>query len=240
MSTVPAPSPSTDISQTEQAFRSFFAEQFNAALDRHQHIPRGHGRLQAVAGLFGITRTTAGKWLNGDGLPELWRLPRIAQLLNVDASELLGGSADPMVIDDRYLILEVHDQDRPDEPASMFLQPSTLHNMGIPAGCLLMRVSSNDMKAFAGVGDLVVYNPGVKRIDTGSDVYVLRAQGRYVLRRAVRSLRGDIVLSSSPAMPEETFKPTDFTSEPHADDTLIYVVGQVVARVLMRGSSASL
>lgn len=228
------PPPNTTLD--EYAFRAFFSTQFHAALDKHKHIPRGHGRLQAVAALFSITRTTAGKWLNGEGLPDMWRLPRIAQLLNVDPNELLGVSANPLVLDQSYLMINVHDQDHPSDGSSLFLQPSTLERVGLPAGCVLMRVNSNDMKDFAGVGDLVAYNPGVKWIDTGADVYVLRAQGRYVIRRAVRSLRGDIVLSSGVGIPEETFRPTDFTSEPESDNAMIYVAGQVVGRLLQRGS----
>lgn len=228
--------PRSETTQAEQDFRRFFAERFNAALDRHGHIPRGHGRVQAVTALFGITRTTAGKWLGGEGLPELWRLPYIAQLLNVDVNELVGGSTNPMLIDDRYVMLEMHGQDTPEEVVSLFLQPSTLQRSSIPHGCQLMQVSANDMAGFVGVGDLVIYNPGVKWIDTGSDVYVLRVQGRYVLRRAVRSLRGEIVLSTDSGQASETFSPTDFTSESGASDTQIFVVGRVVARVLLRGS----
>lgn len=239
MTTAQPDAPRPETAQAEQNFRRLFAEQFNAALDRHAHIPHGHGRGQAVAALFGISRATAGKWLSGEGLPDLWRLPQIAQLLNVDVNELVGGTTNAMLIDDRYLTLQVHSQEMPDETVSLFLQPGTLKRTGIAPGCLLMQVTSTDMPAFASVGDLVVYNPGIKWFGTGADVYVLRVQGRYVLRRAVRTLRGDIVLSADAGQMQETFSPTDFTSDPAPNGTQIYVVGQVVARVLSRGSSAA-
>lgn len=237
--TVHPPEPlRSETSEAEQGFRRLFAERFNAALDRHVHIPQGHGRGQAVAALFGITRATAGKWLNGEGLPELWRLPHIAQMLNVDVNELVGGTASPMMIDDRYVSIDMHDQDNPDEVASLFLQPSSLERTGLTQGCVLMQVTSNDMVGYVGVGDLVIYNPGVKWISTGSDVYVFRVQGRYVLRRAARTLRGEIVLSSEANSAQESFKGDDFTSEPNNDSGLIYVVGLVVARIVLRGATA--
>lgn len=223
----------------ELEFRRLFSQQFNLALDRHAHIPQVHGRVQAVSALFGITRATAGKWLSGEGLPDLWRLPHIAQLLNVDVNELVGMSTNPLLIDDSYVTVQMHDQDTPEDLVSMFLQPGTLNRIGIAKGCLLMRIAATDMPLFAPVGDLVLYNPGVKWFGTGADVYVLRVQGRYVLRRAVRTLRGDIVLSTDNGQMQETFNPTDFTSDPAIDSTQIYVVGRVVARVLSRGSSAA-
>lgn len=238
MSTTPAESNRPETSLAEQAFRRLFAEQLNTALDRHRHIPQGHGRVQAVASLFGITRITAGKWLSGEGLPELWRLPQIAQLLNVDANELVGSTTNALLIDDRYISLPMHGQDTPEEQMPLFVQPGTLQHTSIVRGCLIMQVNSTDMSSFAPVGDLVVYNPGIKWFGTGSDVYVLRVQGRYVLRRAVRTLRGDIVLSADNGQMQETFSPTDFTSDADPTSPLIYVVGRVVARVLTRGSAA--
>jgi hypothetical protein len=238
MSTQPDSHP-TETAPAEQDFRRLFAEQFNAALDRHSHIPHGHGRVQAVASLFGITRVTAGKWLGGEGLPELWRLPQIAQLLNVDVNELVGGSTNAMLIDDRYISLQMHSQDSPEELMPLFIQPGTLQHTSIVPGCMIMQINATDMPAFAPVGDLVIYNPGVKWFGTGVDVYVLRAQGRYMLRRAVRTLRGDIVLSADNGQMQETFSPTDFTSDAACEDPQIYVVGRVVARILTRGNNAS-
>lgn len=237
MSTHQAELPRDETHQIERDFRKLFAERFNAALDRHAHIPQSYGRGQAVSALFGITRATAGKWLTGEGSPELWRLPQLAKLLNVDVNELVGGTTSPMMIDDRYVSIEIHEQDSPHELASVFLQPSTLQQVGFPPGCLLMRVSSNEMVGYVSVGDVVLYNPGIKWISTGSDVYVFRVQGRYVLRRATRTLRGEVVLSSENNSPQESFRGEDFTSEPNQETGLIYVVGRVVARIISRGNS---
>ncbi len=224
--------------QAEEDFRRLFAERFSTALDQHANIPHGHGRGQAVAGLFGISRATAAKWLSGEGLPELWRLPHLAQLLNVDVNELVGGTTHPMTIDDRYVSINMHDQDNPDEMVPLFLQPGSLQRSGLAPGCMLMQVATNDMVGYVGVGDMVIYNPGLKWISTGSDVYIFRVQGRYVLRRAARTLRGEIILSSETGNAQESFRGEDFTSEPKGAADLIYVVGRVVARVLLRGATA--
>lgn len=227
----------TETSQSEREFRRLFSERFGTALDHLTHIPRGHGRGQAVAALFGISRVTASKWLNGEGLPDLWRLPGMARLLNVDVNELVGGTTNPMTIDDRYVSIEVHNQDNPDETVPLFLQPGTLQRIGLTPGCMLMQVATNDMTGYAGVGDLVIYDPGFKWIGTGSDVYIFKVQGHYVLRRAVRTLRGEILLSNEVSNTQESFKGEDFTSELNNAAGLIYVVGRVVARVLMRGAT---
>jgi transcriptional regulator with XRE-family HTH domain len=224
--------------QAEQEFRRLFAERFGAALDQHPNIPNGHGRGQAVAGLFGISRATAGKWLNGEGLPDLWRLPHLAQLLNVDVNELVGGTTSPMTIDDRYVSINMHNQDHPDEIAPLFLQPSSLQSTGLASGCMLMQVSTNDMLGYVSVGDMVIYNPGLKWISTGTDVYIFRVHGSYVLRRAVRTLRGETILSSEAGNAQESFRGEDFTSEAKGASNLIYVVGRVVARVLLREATA--
>lgn len=218
----------------EQAFRAFFAERFTAALDQLAHIPHGHGRVQAVAGLFGISRTTAAKWLGGDGLPELWRLPQVAQLLGVDVNELIGATVHPMQIDERYVVIDAHSQDRPSDVAKVFLQPGTLDRSGLPPGCRLMKVTTNDMAGYVKPGDMVVYNPGVKWISTGSDVYVFRVEDQLVLRRAARTLRGEIILSNEHGESQESFRGEDFTSDVEHAPGLIFVVGMVVARVLLR------
>ena len=235
VSPLPAESLRSETTQAELDFRKLFAERLHAALDRHNHIPKGHGRVLASAALFGVTRLTVTKWLNGDGLPDLWRLPLLAKLLNVDVNELVGGSTNPMVIDDRYASIGLHSQDDPDAVGQLFLQPSSLAQAGLLPGCMLMQLNTNDMAAYVSVGDMVIYNPGVKWIDTGTAVYVFKVQGRYVLRRAARTLRGDIILTNDADNTQESFRGEDFTSEPDNPAGLIYVVGRVVGRVLVRG-----
>ena len=215
------------------AFRRLFAERFNAALDRHPSIPKKYGRVQAVATLFGISRSTATKWLDGDAVPELSRLPHLSRLLNADASELVGCISLPGTIDESYVSLDIHDQDTPNEVAAFYMHSNTLMWLGLPPGAKLMRVTSNDMTGYVDSGDAVVYSPGIKRISSGNDVYIFRIGESYVLRRARRTLRDEIYVTSEvQGVLPEIFKASNFTSE-STDTEGIYVVGQVVARLLL-------
>jgi phage repressor protein C with HTH and peptisase S24 domain len=129
----------------------------------------------------------------------------------------------------------MHTQDQPADVSSLFLQPGALRSAALPPGCMLMRVTTNDMAGYVGVGDMVIYNPGVKWISSGNDVYLFRVGNQYVLRRATRSLRGDITLTSDSTGATESFKGEDFTSEAKDASGALFVVGRVVARILMRG-----
>lgn len=218
-----------------ERFRAFFAAKLNESLDSHFHIPKGYGRVAAVASLFNISTNTANGWLKGQSLPELWRMPGIAKLLDIGVEELVGGdSINPMSIDDNYVALDVHDQGAPEDSASVYLQPGTLKQFRIPSGCQIMLVQTEEMEGFVGRGDAVIYNPSVKRICTGNDVYVLKNAGYLLLRRAHRNLRNEIRLSCDGlAVPEEVFQATDFTSK-EDDADKIYVVGQVIGRILIQ------
>lgn len=228
----------SETTQAETDFRRLFAARLNAALDQHMSVPRGYGRGQAVAGMFGITRITAGKWLAGEGLPDLWRLPQLARLLNVDTNELVGGTVRALESDDRYMSINMHNQDHPDKRIPMYLPASSLQGNLVTPGCLLMQLSTNDMVGYAGVGDMVIYNPDVQWISAGTDVYILRVQGHYVLRRATRTLRGEIVLTTEANSGQELFKDADFTSALDGPTDLIAVVGRVQGRILLRGATA--
>lgn len=227
--------PDAPLSDEATAFRIVFAERFNDALNQHGSIPHGYGRVQAVTSLFGVSRTTAGKWIDGEGLPELWRIPLIARRLNVDVTELLGSMSVPTNVDQSYVTLDIHTQEEPEDASGAYLHPETLQLMGLPPGSTLMHVTSDEMAGYVGVGDSVIYNPGVKRIGTGSDVYIFRVQGRYVLRRARRTLRDEIhVTCEAQDVPPEIFQGSDFTADKEDEDR-IFVVGRVVARLVVHG-----
>lgn len=229
------PFPSETSADDAEQFRAFFATKLNESLDNHFHIPKGYGRVAAVASLFNISTNTANAWLKGHSLPELWRMPGIAKLLNVGVEELLGGgSVSPMSIDDNYVSLDVHSQGSTADGTALYLQPGTLKQLRIPSGCQIMLVQTDEMAGFASTGDAVIYNPGVKRIGTNNEVYVLKSGDHLLLRRAHRNLRNEIRLScEDPSIPHEVFQATDFTSNEESTDK-IYVVGQVVGRILVR------
>ena len=72
-----------------------------------------------------------------------------------------------------------------------------------------MKVTTNDMKAgYVKPGDMVVYNPGVKWISTGSDVYVFGVEDHWSYA-AQRTLRGEIILSNEHGESQESFRGED-------------------------------
>ena len=109
------------------AFRRLFAERFNAALDRHPSIPKKYGRVQTVATLFGISRTTATKWLEGDAVPELSRLPLLSRLLNVDVNTLIGGVSAPSGL----VKINIHNHGAPDDVGVFYAHSMTLSRLGL-------------------------------------------------------------------------------------------------------------
>src|SRR6185369_8869986 len=91
MNTVIQLNESDDKTQRQKAFRKQFADNLNAALDRRGAIPSGYGRVVAVAELFGVSQNTAANWLKGEGVPELFRLPEIAETLSTTVEHLVVG-----------------------------------------------------------------------------------------------------------------------------------------------------
>lgn len=91
MNTVIKFSESDERTAKQKAFRKQFADNLNAALDRRGAIPSGYGRVVGVAELFGVSQNTAAIWLKGEGVPELSRLPEIADILGTTVEQLVVG-----------------------------------------------------------------------------------------------------------------------------------------------------
>ena len=79
--------------------RQAFAERFNTTLDRIG-ISRNWGRRAQVARLFGVSETAAGKWLDGESMPETKRLPGMAHILGCDVNWLLAGQGAGQEVDE--------------------------------------------------------------------------------------------------------------------------------------------
>lgn len=65
-----------------------FARRLDTAL-RHAGIPPNRQRLKRVATMFGVSREAARKWLAGETMPDMKRIPEIARELHVRAEWLL-------------------------------------------------------------------------------------------------------------------------------------------------------
>lgn len=75
---------------TREAFLQDFARRLNEALD-DLGVVIGEGRQAQVARMFNVKPPAARKWLLGEGLPEVTKIPGMATKLDVNFSWLLYG-----------------------------------------------------------------------------------------------------------------------------------------------------
>lgn len=66
-----------------------FAKRLHEAMDMENYPLRGRARILSKE--FGISDKGAGKWLNGDAIPETSKIPLLADFLNVSSEWLLSG-----------------------------------------------------------------------------------------------------------------------------------------------------
>jgi len=224
---------SDDKTLRQRSFRKQFADNLNAALDRRGAIPSGYGRVVAVAELFGVSQNTAGNWLKGEGVPELFRLPEIAEALGTTVEHLVVGDrgTGTHVIDERYAVVDVHEDDTL-EGHAWYTLPETLRSIGLPPDVRMLRMASDDMAPYASQGDLVIYDPRVNRIQTNG-VFILQTGGHFIVRRVQRGIKQSIrLICDNTLFGDETLAETDFAESDQGDDRVV-VVGHVVGRMLL-------
>ena len=218
-------------SSKQKTFRKQFAENLNAALDRRGAIPSGYGRVVGVAELFGVSQNTAANWLKGDGVPELSRLPEIADILGTTVEQLVVGDRgkDTHVIDENYVMVDMHEEGSLGG-YSWYTQPETLRSMGLPKDLRMLQVSSDDMAPYVNSGDAVMYDPRVRRIQTNG-VFVFQIGDRFVVRRVQRGIKGDVRLKcDNPLFEDEVLDEAEL-DESALPGGRISVAGQVVGRL---------
>ncbi len=218
-------------SSKQKTFRKQFAENLNAALDRRGAIPSGYGRVVGVAELFGVSQNTAANWLKGDGVPELSRLPEIADILGTTVEQLVVGDRgkDTHVIDENYVMVDMHEEGSL-AGYSWYTLPETLRSMGLPKDLRMLQVSSDDMAPYVNSGDAVMYDPRVRRIQTNG-VFVFQIGDRFVVRRVQRGIKGDVRLKcDNPLFEDEVLDEAEL-DESALPGGRISVAGQVVGRL---------
>jgi transcriptional regulator with XRE-family HTH domain len=233
MSTVIRLGESEERSVKQRAFRKQFAENLNAALDRRDAIPAGYGRVIGVADLFGVSQNTAANWLKGDGVPELSRLPEIAEILGTTVEQLVVGDRETgtHVIDEHYVMVDMHEESS-FGGYSWYTLPETLRSIGLPNDIKMLQISNDDMAPYVSRGDVVIYDPRVRRIQANG-VFVLQIGDRFIVRRVQRSLKQNIrLICDNPSFDDETLDESEF-SESVQVGSLIVVIGQVVGRLLV-------
>ena len=218
-------------SSKQKTFRKQFADNLNAALDRRGAIPSGYGRVVGVAELFGVSQNTAANWLKGDGVPELSRLPEIADILGTTVEQLVVGDRgkDTHVIDENYVMVDMHEEGSLGG-YSWYTLPETLRSMGLPKDLRMLQVSSDDMAPYVNSGDAVMYDPRVRRIQTNG-VFVFQIGDRFVVRRVQRGIKGDVRLKcDNPLFEDEVLDEAEL-DESALPGGMISVAGQVVGRL---------
>ena len=222
-------------SSKQKSFRKRFAENLNAALNRRGAIPSGYGRVIGVAELFGVSQNTAANWLKGDGVPELSRLPEIADALGTTIEQLLVGDRETgsQAIDERYVMVDMHGDDSP-EGHAWYTLPESLRAIGLPNDIRMLQIDNDDMAPYVNRGDVVIYDPRVKRIQANG-IYVLQIGDRYVVRRVQRGVRGNVrLICDNPAFGDEALDESEF-GEGGDEGGGIGVVGAALGRVLLGG-----
>ena len=218
-------------SSKQKTFRKQFAENLNAALDRRGAIPSGYGRVVGVAELFGVSQNTAANWLKGDGVPELSRLPEIADILGTTVEQLVVGDRgkDTHVIDENYVMVDMHEEGSLGG-YSWYTLPVTLRSWGLPTHLRMLQVSSVDMAPYVNSGDAVMCDPRVRRIQTNG-VFVFQIGDRFVVRRVQRGIKGDVRLKcDNPLFEDEVLDEAEL-DESALPGGRISVAGQVVGRL---------
>ena len=222
-------------SSKQKTFRKQFAENLNAALDRRGAIPSGYGRVVGVAELFGVSQNTAANWLKGDGVPELSRLPEIADILGTTVEQLVVGDRgkDTHVIDENYVMVDMHEEGSLGG-YSWYTLPETLRSMGLPKDLRMLQVSSDDMAPYVNSGDAVMYDPRVRRIQTNG-VFVFQIGDRFVVRRVQRGIKGDVRLKCDNPLFEDEVLDESELDESGLPGSRVGVAGQVVGRLSVGG-----
>ncbi|MEO8408950.1 MAG: LexA family transcriptional regulator [Propionivibrio sp.] len=224
-------------SAKHKLFRKQFADDLNVALDQQDTIPAGYGRVMRVAELFGVSQNTAGNWLKGDGVPELARLPEIAEILGTTIEQLIFGDQAPRshARDECYAKVGLHLTGGA-VGAAWYALPETLESLGLPRESAMLQVGDDDMAPWIERGDVVIYDPLVHAIHA-SGVFVLRVGERCVVRRVQRGLTQQIrLICDNAAFADEMVDAADFAaskedSSAEAPGARIVVVGEVLGRL---------
>lgn len=69
-----------------------FARRLHKAMDKKGYPQRGRARI--LSKKFDISDKGAGKWLNGDAIPETSKIPLLAEFLDINSEWLLSGTGE--------------------------------------------------------------------------------------------------------------------------------------------------
>lgn len=236
------------IAHASELFREQFASNFNQLLDQAGAPASGLGRTRFVAEAFGISTSSAGKWLIGATAPDPWRFVEIADYFGVTVDELISGSPqgsirarcpssatrlrDGSVSLCSALLESVHDHVA---LRGVSVVPPVPPSYPREATLYLMRIDSNEMEPFVTRGDMVAYVPTTS-VDRDGE-YVLSVRGTFVVRRIARILDSDRlrIMVGDDRYPDVDVSTRQLKSyaDARGKDAQMCLHGLVVARLLV-------
>lgn len=215
-------------------FRAMFARNLSAVMDGDPSVPAFRGRATWLAEKMGISHSTAGLWLSGERVPDLFRFAELVELLGCRYQDLLNAADDAAMIDENYDAVSIHDEYSLDARV-LYTLPENLRAIGLPPASMAMVMESDEVFPYLAAGDLVHYDARHRTV-RASGFYVLRINGRNLVRYLQVDVLGEeITLRRSKEKPQsddKTFPRTTFSSEEAAGK--IQILGECVGRTLMR------
>ncbi len=225
--------PQDDLDDSQE-FRTRFARNLNAVMDSDPSVPAFRGRATWLAEKMAISHSTAGLWLSGERVPDLFRFAELAELLGCRYQDLLNTPDDAAMIDENYDAINIHDESSLDARV-FYTLPENLRAIGFPPGSMAMVMESDEVFPYLAAGDLAHYD-GRHGSVRASGYYALRINNRNLIRYLQVDVLGEEVTlrrsKDKPQTDDKVFPRNAFSAD--ATPGKIQVLGECIARTLMR------
>jgi len=222
------------------AFRRKFSHNLGVALDQAGFKASGFGRVKEVSLRFGVSTTSAQKWLTASSLPEMPKLPEICEELRCSLDDLFfgfdrtQGAAPPPSADPMSTIRVLTNTDE----RAAYVSKEMFATFWWRTGLSALQVDDAMMEPFVVAGEYVFFEK-ITSAEHLSGVYVLFHNGRYRVRRLQETMNQSVRLICE----NKRFTPEDVPIDRIRVDVpelalveanFVTVIGRVVGRMLMR------
>lgn len=183
-----------------------FSERLNEALDDINVPPKGFGRQNVVANLFGVSQKGARRWLEAEALPDTGRIPVIAHKLKVSVEWLMSGIGKNKtenlselwpkipVLDWKYISL------KPILPENI-QEEITLTDCKASDKTFAVRMKGSSMEPVFPEGTLLIIDPNKELINRNYVLVLLRSEKEVIFKQLlldgdkkfIKSLSSDFV-----------------------------------------------
>lgn len=223
-----------------RAFRKLFSHNLGVALDRAGVKASGFGRVKEVGLKFGVSTTSAQKWLTGSALPEMQKLPEICETLCCSLNDLFYGfdrtiaTADSTAPDPKTTIRVLTNTNE----RAAHVSKEMFSQFWWRAGLTAFQVDDDMMEPFVIEREYVFFEQ-ITPAEHLNGVYVLLHNGTYMVRRIQETLNQSILVICE----NKRFTPQDVPLDrvringPElalVEANFVTIVGRVVGRMLMR------